>query len=103
MLRIVGASLAVAGVLGLAGLIATDLVKGQMAEQPDRASMVLLASHYASSSGVHWFYRMLIAYTLGLILRGVALSRAASLRNGNRPRMQSGVRGLRPRRCSGRT
>jgi hypothetical protein len=90
VLRIVVASLAVAGVLGLAGLIATDLVKGQMAEQPDRASMVLLASHYGSPSGVHWFYRMLIAYTLGFIVLGVRFHAVASLGNGNRLRMASG-------------
>jgi hypothetical protein len=76
LLRGVGGSLSLLGVLALPGLIAADLVKGQMANQPDRAAMVGLAGHYTSPSGIHWFYRMLIAYSLGLILLAVGLYRA---------------------------
>ena len=76
VLRCLGGVLAILGILGIPGVIATDLLKGQMAKQPNRAAMVGLASNYASPSGVHWFYRMLIAYGLGFIFLAVGLRRA---------------------------
>ncbi len=49
-------------------LIATDLVKGQMTKEACRLAMVRLAAHYAAPSGIHWFYRSLIAQAVGLVL-----------------------------------
>jgi len=71
VLRRVGGSLALIGSLGLPGLIATDLVKGQMAKEACRLAMVRLAAHYAAPSGIHWFYRSLIAQAVGLVLLAV--------------------------------